>query len=250
MPSDEKKIMMVVAYDGSGFHGFQRQPEGLRTVQAELEKAVLGLTGVPSEVFGASRTDAGVHATGQTTHFATSSHIPADRMGRALRRFLPDDISIMNSESAPPEFHARHSARGKVYVYTIDRSPEPIPMSAKFAAHIGAPLDEKKMERAAELLVGTNDYSAFRNEGSSPADPVKTIRAIKISRYGPFMSITVTGTAFLYKMARNLAGTIVEAGRGRIDPEDMPGIIESKDRRLAGPTMPARGLCLVKVFYE
>lgn len=250
MPSENRKTKLIVAYDGTLFHGFQRQKEGHRTVQSELERAIEELTGKKIEVYGASRTDAGVHALGQVVHFETDSPIPPENMAAALRRHLPPDISAVCSEEAAPDFHARFSATGKLYFYIINRSESPMPFLRHAALHVPEDLDMRRMSDALKYFVGEHDFSAFRNQGSQDSDPVRTIHTFEMKEHGPFLIFKVHGTAFLYKMVRNLVGTVLEAGFGRIEPERIPEIIASKDRDAAGPTLPPHGLYLVRVDYK
>lgn len=249
MPLESCRIKLTVAYDGSGFHGFQRQ-EGRRTVQSELERALEELFGRRIETFGASRTDAGVHALGQVIHFTVESPLPAERAARAVRSHLPRDIVAVESEAVPDDFHARFSAVGKRYLYVIDRSPAPMPFLRHAATALQGAPDVSRMSGSLKYFLGEHDFSAFRNEGSQPSNPVRAIHEFTLEEHGLFLMFRVRGSSFLYRMVRNLVGTVVEVGRGRMSPESIPEIIAAKDRSRAGPTMPPQGLYLAGVEYD
>lgn len=241
---------MIVSYDGTHFHGFQRQPGEMRTVQGELERSLEELLGERAEVYGASRTDAGVHAIGQVVHFTTESRIPPERIARALGRYLPDDLAAVDSSPGDEAFHARFSAVGKLYHYLINRSPAPSLLLRNAAHSAPGPLDVPKMAEALKLLIGEHDFSAFGNKGSAPASPVRRMYRLGVDEKGGFLVFRLHGSGFLYKMARNIVGTMLEVGRGRLKPEEIGEILLSRDRDAAGPAAPPNGLYLVRVFYD
>jgi len=249
MPSGTRKIKLTVSYDGFCFHGFQRQGSGHRTVQSELESALGELLGRETETFGASRTDAGVHALGQVVHFSAETGIPPERIAPSLRSYLPYDLSAVGSEEAAPDFHARFSATGKLYFYIVNRSKYPMPFLRHAALHVHGELDIGRMKEALKYFIGEHDFSAFRNLGSQPSDPVRAIDVFDLKENGPFLIFSVHGSAFLYRMVRNLVGTVIEVGRRRIEPEEISEIIAKKDRSMAGPTLPPQGLYLIRVDY-
>jgi tRNA pseudouridine38-40 synthase len=249
MSSGSRKIKLIVSYDGTAFHGYQKQPDGLRTVQSELERALGEFLGEEIEVFGASRTDAGVHAIGQVVHFTTEKPVPPERVSQALRRYLPVDIAAVSSEAAGEDFHARFSARGKLYFYMINRSASPAPFVRNNAYSYSGRLDVEKISSALQALAGEHDFAAFTNKGSEPTTTVRTMFSLEVKESGGFLVFAVRGSGFLYRMMRNIVGTMIEVGRGRIEPEAIRDIIESGDRGKAGPTAPPQGLYLVKVYY-
>jgi tRNA pseudouridine38-40 synthase len=250
MPLETRHIKLTVSYEGTDFHGFQKQEEDIRTVQSEIERALEELLGRKIEIFGASRTDAGVHALGQVVSFDCETGIPPDRIAPALRPLLPPDLGAVCSEEAPAGFHARFSATGKMYCFVINRSRAPMPFLRHAALNVREELDVSRMSAAAKHFIGEHDFSAFRNQGSQPSDPVRILDSFELKEAGPFLIIIVHGSAFLYRMVRNLAGTILEVGRGRIEPDAIPEIIASKDRAAAGPTLQPHGLYLVRVDYD
>jgi len=246
---DPRTVRLVLEYDGTEFSGWQRQRDR-RTVQEVLEDALGELTGEPVSAVAAGRTDAGVHAAGQVVGFRTRSRIPAEGFLGGTNALLPRDVAVLRAEDAPPSFHARRDATGKHYRYRIVNRRSPAPLSARYATPVRAPLDEAGMAAAARPLLGTHDFSAFRNAGSVEGTGVRTLTRLDITREGEYLSMDVEGDGFLYRMVRNLAGTLIRAGRGRLDADGVRRILESRDRRTAGPAAPARGLCLVEVFYE
>lgn len=240
---------MIVRYDGSDFHGFQRQA-GLRTVQGELEAALEGLLGERVELSASSRTDAGVHAAGQSVSFRYSgAGAPPDRLAAALLRRLPADVSAVSSREAPEDFDARFSAKGKEYVYVCYRSAVEVPGLRRYATAVSEGLDAGEMSRAAALFEGERDFSSFGNNSGVERDPVKRICGARVVERGRFVFIRVVGSGFLYKMVRTIAGTLLEVGEGRRRAEDIPVIIEARNRGAAGRTAGAAGLHLARVFY-
>lgn len=244
-----KKIKLVIQYDGTGFHGFQKQKTGERTVQGEVDVALEQLLGVPVESGGAARTDTGVHAFGQVMSFYADTFIPSDKIAVALRPLLPEDIQAVSSSEQPDDFSARFSATGKEYRYVFYNAPAIIPFLRDRAYHVIKQLDVDAMKIALKLMEGEYDFSCFRNENNVNTSPMRNIFTTDVLQHEIFTTVVIRGSGFLYKMVRNIAGTALSVGRGKTKPEDIPAIIESRDRSKAGQTLPPGGLYLVKVYY-
>lgn len=243
-----RNIRLTVEYDGTDFSGWQRQP-GFRTVQACLEQAVRAMTGESVLVRGAGRTDAGVHAAGQVANFRTSARIPGPGFLRGLNAHLPGDIAVIDLQDAAPDFDARLSARGKTYVYRIWNHLTRSPLLARSTWHCRAPLDLGRMRDTAGLFVGEHDFRAFRAADCERRTTRRILRRVDLRAQGVVLTVEIEGTAFLKNMVRILAGTLVAVGRGALSPEQVAALLESGDRTQAGPTAPARGLCLLRVHY-
>lgn len=272
---------VTLAYDGTNFHGWQVQP-GLPTVQGTLASAIASICGEQVLPQGSGRTDAGVHALAQVASFSLQTAIPTANLHRALNHRLPPSIRILSVDPASPEFHARHSARRKTYEYRIFPRRHPLamrarpgtpppethicsPMLAPFVWDTGLLLSLPALEQAAAYVLGTHDFTSFAAAGPPPESQIPstphkvhtsgaatTCRTIFHSAWrldGHLLTYRVTGTGFLHNMVRNLVGTFVDAGAGRLDPDAMPHILAQRSRSAAGPTSPARGLFLVEVEY-
>lgn len=242
------RIGLVIEYDGTAYGGWQRQ-KNAPSIQQEVEEALERALGLHCRVTGAGRTDAGVHAYGQTAHFDTPLHIPADRYAYILNGKLPPDIRIVRSWEAEEGFHARRSAKGKHYRYTIYQAPHGSALERNTSMHIPQALDVREMQKAAQALVGEHDFSAFRTEGSNIVGTVRTIYRLEVRQQGNHIYIDVWGNGFLYNMVRIIAGTLVAVGKGKIPAQAMGDILKSKDRTRAGATAPAKGLAMCEVFY-
>ncbi|MEW5761957.1 MAG: tRNA pseudouridine(38-40) synthase TruA [Bacillota bacterium] len=244
-----RNIKVILAYDGTRYAGFQKQPGGVLTLQGVLEESLARLAGREVRVTAAGRTDAGVHARGQVVNFFTDWTIPTDRVVPALNGLLPDDIAALAAEEVPPDFHARKSARAKTYVYTVYNAPVRHPLHRLYALHTAQPLDVAAMQAAAAQLVGNHDFSSFQNTGRPVVSAVRSLFAAEVDRDGPFIRFTFRADGFLYQMVRIMVGTLLEVGLGRLDAGAVREILAARDRRLAGPTAPPHGLCLEKVEY-
>ncbi len=244
-----RRIHLIVEYDGTNYAGWQRQANAM-TVQEKLERAVQKLTGEAVCVSGASRTDAGVHALGQSAHFDTKSRIPADKFSFALNTLLPPDIRVTRSEEVPPEFHARFSTRGKRYRYLIHAAPHAGALTRNTHAHVIYPLDVERMRMEALDLVGTHDFAAFAASGSVVKNTVRTIYRAEVIAEGSDICLTIEGSGFLYNMVRIIAGTLIGVGSGKLEPGAFRRAIESGSRLDLGITAPAHGLTLMEVFYD
>ncbi len=278
-----KRVMLVAAYDGRDFAGYQAQKSGVRTVEGVLNQTLSEMTGEEITVTGASRTDAGVHARCNLAVFDTESQIPGDRFSHALNIRLPEDLKIQESFEVAPDFHPRRCRSIKTYEYRIYNAPFPSPVYCRYAAFSYTPFDVEKMAEAGKYLVGEHDFTSFSSVYSQALSPVRTITDLQVweepcgapihmkayfpeteeeektprprkrpdpagdaarARMPRMIVIRVSGTGFLYNMVRIIAGTLMEAGRGAIAPGDMKKILSARDRRAAGPTAPACGLLL------
>ena len=239
----------TLAYDGTDFHGWQIQPNR-STVQGVLKDALAEIEGFPVDVQGAGRTDAGVHALGQVASFALANPIPTGNLLSAMNRLLPEAVRVVSLEQASREFHARHSASGKLYEYRVWRDAICPPFVARYVYHHPYPLDEAAMCKAAERFVGRRDFrSLAASGGDEVASPVRTIFSSVLSRDGERLIYHVRGDGFLYHMVRNIVGTLLDVGRCRLKADDVSAILENKRRSAAGATAPAKGLCLIRVEY-
>ncbi len=250
-----RNIRLIIAYDGTGFRGWQRQPDS-PTLQSCLEDALGKLTGAPTPVCGSGRTDAGVHAEHQVANFHTASAIPGANLLKALNDLLPPAVRIKRAEEVPADFHARYHVLRKTYRYRIATAPVCSPLLWRYVCHHPYPLDRARMSVAAQLLEGEHDFTSFAAANEDEDDDSKScVRRIFRSRmiWRPKSSILVyevTGNGFLRYMVRNIVGTLLEVGGGKRAPEEIPDLLAARDRTQAGPTAPAQGLCLVNVEYD
>lgn len=246
---EKKRICLTVAYDGTAYCGWQAQKNG-RTIEGELNRALKELTGEEIQVIGASRTDAGVHGLGNTAVFDTCSRIPGEKFSYALNQRLPEDIRVRESKETAPDFHPRHCKSRKTYEYHILNSAFPNPVKRLYCHFTYVPLDVERMRQAAVYLVGEHDFASFCSAGSQAETTVRTIYGLSVEKSGEEIVIRITGGGFLYNMVRIIAGTLMEVGCGRMEPERIKEILETKNRAAAGPTAPACGLMLMKICYE
>ena len=248
-PEGQRRFRLIVEYDGTAYCGWQRQQNG-PSVQETLEQALCMLTQERVSVTGSSRTDAGVHALGLCAHFDSATRIPAQKLAFALNTMLPPDIRVRESSLAPEGFHARYSACGKLYRYAFYNARHDCAIGRQYAAHIPLPMDERLMDEEAQALLGTHDFAAFAASGSVAKSTVRTIVGARVTREGERVTLCVMGDGFLYNMVRIIAGTLAEIGTGKRAPGAIARAIETGDRLALGQTAPARGLTLVRVFYE
>lgn len=242
-----RRIKLVVAYDGTDYCGFQVQNNG-PTIEGELNRVLSELFGEDIRVIGASRTDSGVHAYCNVAVFDTEARMPAKKMIYAINQRLPEDIRVQSSCEVAPNFHPRHTDTRKTYEYHIYNAPVQNPMKRRFALWNYHNLDVNRMKEAATYLVGEHDFKSFCSADSQVESTVRTIYDLSVTQNGEDIVISVSGNGFLYNMVRIIAGTLLEAGKGKIEPNAMGTILEARDRQAAGPTAPAHGLTLVK--YE
>ncbi|NMA61698.1 MAG: tRNA pseudouridine(38-40) synthase TruA [Firmicutes bacterium] len=241
---------LVVQYDGTEYAGFQVQPNQ-RTIQGELEKALANLAPQPIRIAGAGRTDAGVHSEGQTISFRDPYlTVPVERLPYALNALLPLDIRVVSSRLEGPDFHARYSALEKTYRYQIYEGEFPNVFWQRYAYWTKQSLDWVAMEHCAELFIGTLDFAAFAASGSSVKTTVRTMHNVEFDYSKPLKTISFTADGFLYNMVRNLVGTLLDVGLGKLTMEDVQTILESRDRRLASATIAPHGLILESVKYS
>ena len=245
----KKNICLTVAYDGTDFHGFQRQTNA-SSVQLCIEQGLSAIFRSPITIYGAARTDAGVHARGQVVNFYGEGSIPTEKIPYAMKGYLPPEIAVLSARDMPEHFSVRHDNVGKHYCYTIDNQRIHDPFQLRYAWFIRKPLDRQAMLAGAEILLGTHDFSAFEGQNTTPMNPVKTMYGIILTERGSLLDIHVIGDGFLYHMVRNIAGGLVDLGLHRLEPDEFRRILDGRDRTRLGATAPARGLCLEEVFYQ
>lgn len=241
-------IKIELQYDGTAYHGWQVQKNAV-TVQETVKNAIKKITGENVTVTGCGRTDTGVHAEHYICNFHTESSVPADKFPYALNTYLPDDIVCFNAEVVSDDFNANSSATGKRYVYKILNREFPDAVMGRYSWHYKYPLDVAKMRQASKAFIGEHDFIGFASSGFTVKTTVREIYSLDVTKDGDVITIDICGNGFLYNMVRIIAGTLVFAGGGKIDPSDMAEIIESKDRNRAGITAPPQGLCLKEVYY-
>ena len=244
---EKKRVRLIVAYDGTNYHGWQVQP-GVVTIESELNRCLSALLQEEIQVIGASRTDSGVHALGNVAVFDTIARMPAEKISYALNQRLPEDIRIQKSEEVAADWHPRYCDSRKTYEYHIYRGEFPMPIKRLYSLHTYHKLDVAKMKDAASYLEGEHDFKSFCQTGAQVESTIRTIYKVEVVENGAELIIRVCGNGFLYNMVRIIVGTLLEVGQGKRKPEDMKHIIEAKDRAAAGPTAPAHGLLLYK--YE
>ena len=243
-----RNIRLTLEYDGTAYSGWQKQPQA-PTVQGVLEDRIARICGHPVDLLVAGRTDAGVHALGQTANFHTRSSLSTGKIHQVLNQLLPHDIRAVKAAEVPTQFHATYHASSKLYRYVIRNTHDYTVFDRYHYHHVRLPLDSAAMKRAAQYLVGTHDFTAFRGSLGKWADPKRTLYQVRVRRQGPNLVLEYNGKSFLHQMVRILSGTLVYAGTGKFKPEEVKEILKSKDRKKAGPTLPPNGLFLVKVFY-
>jgi tRNA pseudouridine38-40 synthase len=259
-----RNIRLALAYDGTDFHGWQRQPDE-PTIQGLMEDTIQKITGEPTTLWGSGRTDAGVHAANQAANFKTMCPIPCANLTKALNDTLPASVRVKEASEVRLDFHARYGAVSKTYRYRILLTPVASPFIARFAYHYPYPLDQKAMRRAAPMFEGEHDFTSFAAaggpseeydngaaQGGTSRGNTRRLFSSGLRWHGKssILIYEARGSGFLHHMVRNIVGTLLEIGRGKMRPDDIPRILAARDRTLAGPTAPARGLCLWKVGYR
>lgn len=243
-----KRVKLVVAYDGTNYHGWQIQP-GDVTVEQIINEKLSQLTGEDIKVIGASRTDAGVHAMGNVAVFDTESRIPGEKFSYALNQRLPEDIRIQCSEEVEADFHPRYYDCRKTYRYQILNAAFPNPMQRMYSHFVCHELDLEAMRQAGQYLIGEHDFKSFCSSKTQVTETVRHIYSLEVKKNGDMIAIYVQGNGFLYNMVRIIAGTLIEVGLHRKKPEEIEIMLHAMDRQIAGPTAPANGLTLMCIEY-
>ncbi len=243
-----RNIKLTISYDGTGYKGWQVQANGT-TVQEVLEKAIEKVSGRHYRVHGASRTDAGVHANAQVAHFKTRSAIPVGKIPVALNAVLPGDVAVVRAEEVPEDFHSRFDARSKIYRYYVMNSDNRDPFREKYSWRLPYNLNVSLMKREAARLLGRHDFRSFQAKDKRERSSVRKVCRIGIKKKKDIITIEIEADGFVYNMARNIVGTLIDIGRGYMPQGSMKKILGTRDRTTAGPTAPAKGLFLVEVKY-
>lgn len=243
-----RNLKLTLEYDGTNYHGWQKQP-GLSTIQGILEECIAKLAKEPVHVKGAGRTDAGVHALNQVANFKSQLRLPEEIVQKAINRMLPEDIVVKKVEEVPLGFDARRYAKSKTYRYTLLIRPYRSPLERLYSLFIPFPLDVEAMAEAASYLVGEHDFSSFRATGGGRTHPVRHVMDAHFIQEGERLHFFITADAFLKHMVRIIMGTFLEVGKGKLGPQDFKAILEARDRKQAGKTIAAKGLCLIRVSY-
>jgi len=244
----ERNIKLTVAFEGTAYHGWQSQ-SNLPTLQGLLSESLARITGEQVTLTGSGRTDAGTHARGLVANFLTASRIPPAQFVRALNSMLPRDVRILSARQAPRRFHARHDALSKVYRYQIYLGPVMKPHLVREFYHYPYPINIPRMTEATRSFEGEHDFAGFAKSSSLPSTTIRRIFRCKLTKRGYRLLLTVEGNGFLHHMVRNMAGTLLEIGKGSISLHELQDLFVNRDRRLAGFTAPAHGLVLLKVRY-
>ena len=243
-----RNIKLTIEYHGKDFNGWQKQPNKLN-IQGEIERAIGFITNEEIELIGSGRTDAGVHSLGQVANFKTNSNIPIEKFAMAINSRLKKSIVIKKAEEVDERFHSRYCAHSKKYRYVINNSPVGTAIYRELEYQFPIKLDVKKMQEAAKYFEGEHDFAAFKASGTSSKNSVRKIYKAEVFEKDERVCIELTGSGFLYNMVRIISGTLLDVGIGKIKPEEIQKIIEGKDRKMAGRTLPAVGLYLVEVTY-
>ncbi|MFH1996367.1 MAG: tRNA pseudouridine(38-40) synthase TruA [Candidatus Omnitrophota bacterium] len=243
-----KNIRLIIQYNGAAYSGWQYQVNA-PSIQRTIEEILKDVLREKVRLIGASRTDAGVHARGQTANFKTSSSLAPRSIKSALNSLLPRDIVISGARRVPDDFNSQYDARSKWYRYLIANTETVSPFMEPYAMWVSKTLDPAAMRRGAQCLVGKHDFRSFQSKAGERENSVRTISDLAIKKKGSRLTVDIEGDGFLYNMARSIVGTLVDVGKGRFGPADVRSILNARDRRRAGPTAPAKGLFLMKVRY-
>ena len=245
-----RNFRIVLQYEGTKYQGWQKQESTGNTIQGKLENILSRMVNSPTEIHGAGRTDAGVHAKGQVAHFKADTAMTENEILRYINQYLPEDIAVVSVKEAGERFHARLNAVGKIYQYRIMNSEIPHVFDRRYVHEETVALDISKMQKAAETLIGTHDFKAFTSAKRGKKSTVRTIESITIDKIGDEIRMTYRGDGFLYHMVRILSGTLIEVGRGERSVESVSEALSSLERENAGFLAPAKGLTLIEVLYH
>jgi tRNA pseudouridine38-40 synthase len=243
------KVKLTLEYDGTEYHGWQRQGPALPSIQQTIENVLHDIFKVKVNLMGAGRTDAGVHAENQIAHFIAPKNVRGYNFPHIFQAYLPVDVSVKKAALMPAHFHAQKSAVSKSYIYRIWNDPLPSALRARRSLWIRKPLDLERLNLACKSLLGSHDFSCFRSEGSVVISTVRTMNSAKFMKIGDYVEFHINGNGFLKQMVRNIVGTLLQLEFGQRDDVDLTKLIESKDRKNAGPTVEPQGLYLSQVFY-
>ncbi len=243
------QFLLTLAYDGTNFAGFQVQ-KNARTVQSTVQDAIEKLYGDRLPVVGCSRTDAGVHARDYKLTYHAESRLSPERIPAAMNAHLPNDIAVLGAKVVPDDFHVRHDVYEKEYEYVICNTPYRDPFTVNTALHYRRPIDEALLQCAAQAFLGTHDFRAFMASGSDIAETTRTVRSVSVIREGSYVKLRIAADGFLYNMVRIFVGTMLAVNEGKLTPDDIPAVIDSRDRKNAGITVPAQGLYLNRVVFR
>lgn len=244
-----RNVRLLIEYEGTHYAGWQWQKNDM-TVQETLTKAIEQVLQEPIKLYGASRTDAGVHALGQVANFKTTSNIPSERLLHAINFYLPHDITIKDAADVAESFHAQYSAKSKVYQYTLLNDWIRTSLYRNFCHVCGFQLYIDKMIAATMDIIGTRDFTSFTTKAWCEKHRTRTVKKLDIKKEGKYIYFTIEADGFLYNMVRTIVGTLIEVGREKIPAHSVKNILDARNRKLAGPTAPAKGLCLMEVKYE
>lgn len=244
-----RNVQLLIEYDGTHYAGWQWQ-KNEKTIQETLTGAIEQAIQEQIKLYGASRTDAGVHAFGQVANFKTISDIPPERLLLAINFYLPCDITVKKVTDVPESFHAQYGAKSKIYQYTLFNDWIRTSLNRYFCYLYGFHMDMNKIVTAARHLIGTHDFTSFTTKARYEKDRIRTIKSLDVKKEGKYIYFTIEADGFLYNMVRTIVGTLIEIGRGKIMVENIKDILDAKNRKVAGPTVPAKGLCLMEVKYD
>jgi len=250
-----RNIRLKIEYDGTNYNGWQTQNNKNRarpqnTIQQTIETVLSSILQEHIKLIGSGRTDSGVHSLGQTANFKTKSEISLKQIQRALNGLLPKDIVIVSVKETSLNFHSRFDALSKTYCYQILNCPHASAFNRLYQYHIPYKLDHKLMQKAARVLIGRKDFRSFQAADKRDRSSIRNIKKLSVKKQGHIIAIDIEADGFLYNMVRNIVGTLIEIGRGKLGPESIGDILNAKDRKRAGPTAPAKGLCLMQVKYQ
>ncbi len=240
-------IKLTIEYDGTNYAGWQQQQKE-KTIQETLKKTIVSIVNEKIILHGAGRTDAGAHALGQVANFKTKSTIPTSKLVQAINFYLPKDIVVKSAKKVSKNFHSRYSAKSKIYRYSILNNNTRSTINRNFCYHYNADLNIEKMQKASKALIGKHDFSTFKSKSSNISN-IRTIKKLDVRKKGKYLLLTIEADGFLYKMVRSIVGTLLEVGKGKMTIKEFKEILISGTRSLAGTTVPAKGLCLLRVKY-